>query len=214
MVVTALSNQIRRAVSLARNIAEGNEVHGFSETTNDELGELLRVMEDMARKVQTRTLELTREVVERKQAQEELIKMKDAAEAANRAKSEFLANMSHEVRTPVNGIMGMIDLTLASKLEPEQREFLDLAKLSADSLITVINDILDFSKIEAKKLDLECQPFDLHEDLSDTLCLLAPRAFQKGLVEDVYAELIRDVERLIANMKNVLRSPKILEACE
>src|SRR5205823_1762849 len=103
------------------------------------------------------------------------------AEAASRAKSEFLANMSHEILTPLNGILGMTDLTLKTPLLPQQREYLGLVKTSGDLLLRVINDILDFSKIEAGKLDLELVEFGLRDRLGEALKVLGVRAQQKNL---------------------------------
>lgn len=103
------------------------------------------------------------------------------AEAANRAKSEFLATMSHEMRTPLNGVIGLNGLLLDTPLNAEQREFVELAKLSGEVLLHLINDILDYSKIEAGCLELELIHFDLRQVCQESVELLLDRISKKGL---------------------------------
>lgn len=122
------------------------------------------------------------DITEKRLVSKQLLDMKEAAEAANRAKSEFLANMSHEIRTPLNGIIGMTDLTMLTELNEDQKENLSILRNCADSLLSIINDILDFSKIEAGKMVLEETSFNLRNIIQKALDINSSKAKEKSLV--------------------------------
>jgi two-component system, sensor histidine kinase and response regulator len=137
----------------------------------------------------------TRDITARKEAEVALRTAKDAAEAATRAKSDFLNNMSHELRTPMIGVLGMTDLVLETELSAEQREHLEIAKGSAQALLTIIDDILDLSRIETRRLKLDQVEFSPADAIGTAATAMASKARKKGL--DLTVEIGPDVPRAL-----------------
>jgi PAS domain S-box-containing protein len=182
------------------NRSDGKVVWAFttSEYFEDEQGQPLRLVGAM------------QNITARRNAEAEVARARDAAEAANRAKSEFLANMSHEIRTPLNGVMGVAGALARTALSPDQREMVGLIESSAQTLEGLLSDVLDLARIESGRLELRPERFNLAGCLSQTAALFASPAQAKGLcfelriAPEARANVVGDITRLRQIVTNLL----------
>lgn len=135
------------------------------------------------------------EIMIKLNVENDLIKARENAEAANVAKSQFLANMSHEIRTPMNGIMGYLELIKTTLNPNKQQKYVEDAELATRGLLRIINDILDLSKIEAGKLSLLDNPFSIREATDEAMRLYSYNALEKGV--EMKLIISKDIPKLI-----------------
>ncbi len=126
-------------------------------------------------------LGIATDITERKAQQRELEIARDGAEAASRAKSDFCTNMSHEIRTPLNGILGLTDLLLESRLDADQKAWVQMLQASGANLLRLVNDVLDFSRAEAGRIEFDRTSFEVSGLVGELERELKVRAGRKGL---------------------------------
>ncbi len=177
---------------IATQMAEGDYSRRAEASRSDEIGQLARTFNDMARAVQRRDAQLSEAAATlEKRVEERTAELQVAnklAQEANRLKSEFLATMSHELRTPLNSIIGFSGILLegmAGELPDKQRSMVDAIYKSSQRLLELINDILDLSKIEAGRLELMPTPVRLQEIVRQWQSQMKILAARKGLTFEI-----------------------------
>ena len=187
-----ISSPIQTLTQTVRKISEGDYKTRIYQDASGEIGVLESCVNIMAQELESSRSNLEEKIEESIKelhgTMEELeirnielsIARTNAIQASN-AKSEFLANMSHELRTPLGGILGFSDLLEHSKLEPQQRDYSEIIKKSANNLLNIIDDILDLSKIESGKLEINLHEFNLIEVIEEVINLLSPVAYEKNI---------------------------------
>lgn len=222
MLVRSIAQPILQLTDAARDVAAGNLNVTAPVVTQDEIGVLAQVFnqmtaqlrglyERMEQKVAARTTELTQantqltnEVAERRRIEEQLLQAKEEAETANRAKSTFLANMSHELRTPLSAIIGFAQiLHYDPHATDNQRNYVQIINRNSQHLRDLINDVLEMSKIEAGRMTLNITQFNLHELLDDLEKTFTLRAQQKNLL--LVFDCLSDVPETICTDEQKLR---------
>ncbi len=215
--------QTSEEAEIAEAILRGNELKQFMVTRQRKDGRIREIsitaspiFDSDERVIGSCSIE--RDVTQQRQNQDDIIRAMNAAEhaktlanAANRSRAEFLANISHELRTPMNAILGMLQLSLdEEQLNPTISDYLKTAKTSANSLLALVNEILDFSKIESGKFEIINSPFEVRGVIDTAAKALSPLASEKGL--EIFCEvesgiptsLIGDGRRIQQVVSNLL----------
>ena len=197
--ITAVRNGRLQPIQVSKT---GDEIEFLGESFNG----MIEALTASERKIREQQEMLEQKVKDRT---DQLAEATRTAQAANQAKSEFLANISHELRTPMNGVIGMLDIALDQNLNPELAEQLQTAQRCTQSLLSLLNDILDLSKIEAGKMTLERIPFDARALMADCVTAYQRKAQENsvqltsqvdpGVPKEIVGDPLR-IRQILANL--------------
>ena len=176
-----LMGGLMRSLNFARSVSSGDLSQRQTATGNDELGQINQAMNTMLDSLQNKIEETHHKELEAIEARHQAEKAQSAAEDASRTKDDFLARMSHEIRTPMNAVIGLSHLCQQTRLDDQQRQYMNKILNSANELLGILNEILDFSKIEGGKLELDHIPFQLNVVMDNLARIISNRAKEKDL---------------------------------
>ncbi|MCX6221692.1 MAG: PAS domain S-box protein [Bacteroidia bacterium] len=177
-------------------------VHGIGRLNLDDDGHLINMIGTV------------RDITERKEVEQELLKAKEQAEESDHLKSAFLANMSHEIRTPMNGILGFAELLKEPNLSgEEQQEYIKIIEKSGARMLNIINDIIDISKIEAGQMKVNMNESNINSQIDYIYTFFKPEVERKGMklimrnsLPDNEVLIITDREKLFAILTNLVKN--------
>ncbi len=176
-----ITGRVRQAVEAANRVAQGDIETAVDDSAADEIGQILRALENMRGALLHQLGTLSRQRHELAQQGEQLVVAKQRAERADLLKSEFIANMSHELRTPLNGILGMLEVLKFGELDQDQHESVETAYTSARELFVLIDDMLFYANLRAGHGAQRQAPFVVADVFSSLTRRFQPLAVGKGL---------------------------------